>query len=138
MCTPIDCLNQESQRESVWDDEDTFGQNDEVTFKLCKYDEQEKMTTEEIKKISKCKNQSIDFKDDNVQSHSTQFKNKLEEKNITILEATQNKDNPSISDNAYVTRPIMVIYEKFMKSIGLYENLHEKAYILQVILESKI
>ena len=35
MCTPMDCLKKKAQGESVWDDENTFGQNNEVTFELC-------------------------------------------------------------------------------------------------------
>ena len=34
MCAPINYSTQPTQRESVWDDEDTFGQNDKVTFEL--------------------------------------------------------------------------------------------------------
>ena len=34
MCAPINYSTQPTQRESVWDNEDTFGQNDKVTFEL--------------------------------------------------------------------------------------------------------
>ena len=121
------------------DDEDTFGQNDKFIFKLCKDDEQEEMITEEIEEISKCKNQFVDIKDDEVPSHSTQFQDELDEENITIPEATwdEDKDEPSISNNAYVPRPITVIYKESIKGVGLSENPHEKPYILQVTLKPK-
>ena len=64
MCTPIDCSKQEVQGESMWDDENTFGHNDIVTFELC-HDEQEEMINEEIE-VSRCKNQSVNIKDDEV------------------------------------------------------------------------
>ena len=64
----------------------------------------------------------------------------MDEKIISILEATWNKDEDeqSKSNNVYVPLPIMVIYKESMKGVGLSENPHEKPYILQVILEPKI
>lgn len=87
MCTPMNYSTHEAQRESIWDDKSTLNQDDEVTLELC-HDDQEDMITEEIEEISKCKSQSVDFKDDEVQSHSTQFQDELDEENITILETT--------------------------------------------------
>ena len=64
----------------------------------------------------------------------------MDEKIISILEATwdEDEDELSKSNNAYVPVPIMVIYKESMKGVGLSENPHEKPYILQVILEPKI
>ena len=59
MCAPINCS---MQGESVWNDESTLSQDDEVTFELC-HDEQKERITEEIKEVSKCKNKSVDIKD---------------------------------------------------------------------------
>ena len=110
MCSLMDCSKQEAQGDSVQDDEDTFSQNDEVTFELCKDDEQKEMITEEIKEVSKYKNQSVDIKVD------------------------EDEDEPSINTNAYVQQPTTVIYEESMKGVGLFENPIEKFYILLVIL----
>ena len=55
----------QSQGESVWDNENTLSQDDEITFELC-HDEQEEMITEEVKEVSKRKNQSVDIKDDKI------------------------------------------------------------------------
>ena len=60
----------QSQGESVWDNENTLSQDDEITFELC-HDEQEEMITEEVEEVSKRKNQSVDIKDDEIQSYST-------------------------------------------------------------------
>ena len=83
MCVPMNCSMQ-IQGESIWDDESTLNQDDEVTFELY-HDEQEEMITKEIKEVSKTKIEFIDIKDDEVQSHSTQFQDELDEKTISFL-----------------------------------------------------
>ena len=70
MCVPINYSKKEAHKESIQDDESTLSQNDEESFELC-HREQEEMITEEIKEISKCKNQFVDIKGDEIQSHST-------------------------------------------------------------------
>ena len=139
MCTPMDYSKKETQEESVWDDERTLSQDDEDTFELCHHEQDERIT-EEIEEISKCKDQSVDIKDEEVQSHSTQFQDELDEKTISILKATwdEDEDELSKSNNEYVPLPIKVIYEESMKGVGLFENPYEKSYILSVILEPKI
>ena len=139
MCAPMNFSTQLAQGESVWDDEITFSEDDKVTFELC-HDEQEEMIIKEIEEVSKTKIEFVDIKDDEVQSHSTQFQDELDEKTISILETTwdEDEDELSKSKNAYIPLPIMVIYKESMKGVGLSENPHEKPYILQVILEPKI
>ena len=131
MCVSINCSKKPAQGESVWDDENTLSQDDEITFELF-HDEQEDMITNEIKEVPKSKNEFVDIKDDEVQSHSTQFQDELDEKIIIILKATWDEDEYELSksNNAYVPLPIMVIYKKSMKGVGLFENPHEKPYIL--------
>ena len=109
------------------------------SLELC-HDEQEEMITEEIKKISKYKNQFVDIKNDEVQSHSTQFQDELDEKTISILKATwdEDEDELSKSKSAYIPLTIMVIYKESMKGVGQFKNPHEQPYILKVILEPKI
>ena len=115
-----------AQGESVWDDEITFSEDDKVTFELC-HDEQEEMIIKEIEEVSKTKIEFVDIKDDEVQSHSTQFQDELDEKTISILETTwdENEDELSKSKNAYIPLPIMVIYKESMKGVWLFENPHE-------------
>ena len=139
MCAPMNCSMQPTQGESVWDDEITFSEDDKVTFELC-HDEQEEMIIKEIEEVSKTKIEFVDIKDDEVQSHSTQFQDELDEKTISILENTwdEDEDELSRSKSAYIPLPIMVIYKESMKGVGLSENPHEKPYILEVILELKI
>ena len=98
------------------------------------------MIIKEIEEVSKTKIEFVDIKDDEVQSHSTQFQDELDEKTISILEATwdEDEDELSKSKNVYIPLPIMVIYKESMKGVGLSENPYEKPYILQVILEPKI
>ena len=72
ICTPINCSKQLAQEESVWDVESTLSQDNEVTFELC-HDEQEEIITKEIEEVSKSKNEFVNIKDDEVQSHLTQF-----------------------------------------------------------------
>ena len=90
------------------------------------------MIIKEIEEVPKTKIEFVDIKDDEVQSHSTQFQDELDEKIISILEATWNKDEDeqSKSNNVYVPLPIMVIYKESMKGVGLFENPYEKPYIL--------
>ena len=131
MCAPMNFSMQLAQGESVWDDEITFSEDDKVTFELW-HDEQEEMIIKQIEEVSKSKNEFVDIKVDEVKSHSTQFQDELDEKIITFLEAIwdEDEDDPCKSNNAYVPRPITVIYEESMKGVGLYENPHKKPYIL--------
>ena len=131
MCVPMNFSTQLAQKESVWDDEITFSEDDKVTFELC-HDKQEELFTKEIEEVSKTKIEFVDIKDDEVQSHSTQFQDELDEKTISILETTWDEDEDELlkSKNAYIPLPIMVIYKESMKGVGLSENPHEKPYIL--------